>query len=198
MNRQTKKVIVGLDLSFEATGLAILEINRDFSMKSHKTFSFGTSKKLETDQRRFRYECIAQEITDRVFPVLQQYFIDDLEVLIASEHYIMAGRGRICHMAELAGFVKGHLLRGFLDSEIVAYEHQWAEVPPGTLKKYATGSGKAYKEDMMKAASRKFRIDFQDDNECDAFWLADFMKTLASPYTSDKVKQHLNSKVNWF
>ena len=42
-------------------------------------------------------------------------------------------------------------------------------VHTGTLKKYATGSGKAEKEDMIHAANAKFKnLDIKDDNTADA------------------------------
>ena len=42
-------------------------------------------------------------------------------------------------------------------------------VHSGTLKKYATGSGKAEKEDMIHAVNAKFKdLDIKDDNTADA------------------------------
>lgn len=39
----------------------------------------------------------------------------------------------------------------------------------GTIKKYATGSGKAEKDDMIHAANQKFRdLEIEDDNTADA------------------------------
>lgn len=61
---------------------------------------------------------------------------------------------------------------------IVTGLHVWgcpvAEVPPTTLKRYATGKGNANKGAMIEAATRRFPgIDTAgDDNRCDALWLA--------------------------
>ena len=50
-----------------------------------------------------------------------------------------------------------------------------AEVPPATLKKYATGKGNAGKSAIVDATARRFpHVDTGsgDDNRCDAHWLA--------------------------
>jgi Holliday junction resolvasome RuvABC endonuclease subunit len=44
-------------------------------------------------------------------------------------------------------------------------------VPPATLKKYATGKGNASKPDIRMAVFRRFGMDIADDNECDAWVL---------------------------
>ena len=51
---------------------------------------------------------------------------------------------------------------------------QWIEIHSATLKKFATGSGKADKKEMMIAAKeRKWK--FETDDECDALWLLDYV-----------------------
>lgn len=40
-----------------------------------------------------------------------------------------------------------------------------------TLKKYATGSGNADKTAMALAAFKRAHLEFDDDNQCDAWWL---------------------------
>ena len=47
----------------------------------------------------------------------------------------------------------------------------YAVIPPSTLKKYATGSGKATKPDMRMALFQRAGIDERDDNKVDAWWL---------------------------
>lgn len=58
--------------------------------------------------------------------------------------------------------------------ERLAYAHECdcESVHTGTLKKHATGSGKAKKFEMMEAAMRENpTIEIIDDNHCDALWL---------------------------
>jgi crossover junction endodeoxyribonuclease RuvC len=45
------------------------------------------------------------------------------------------------------------------------------EIPPATLKKYATGKGNAKKEDVLAAAIRRLGYAGSDHNEADALWL---------------------------
>lgn len=47
----------------------------------------------------------------------------------------------------------------------------WVEVPPSTLKKYATGHGNAGKGEVLAAAIRRLDYEGHDDNEADALWL---------------------------
>jgi len=65
-------------------------------------------------------------------------------------------------LAELGG-----VLRVALFEKGVKY----VEVPPTTLKKFATGSGRADKAAMIRAAVR-MQIEPADDNQADAFHLA--------------------------
>lgn len=52
------------------------------------------------------------------------------------------------------------------------YGIEHAAVHSATLKKFATGSGRAKKEDMIKAAHTKLGVSKRiDDNEADALWL---------------------------
>ncbi len=45
------------------------------------------------------------------------------------------------------------------------------DIAPGTLKKFATGSGNAQKPDMRMALYKRAGIDEPDDNQVDAWWL---------------------------
>jgi crossover junction endodeoxyribonuclease RuvC len=74
------------------------------------------------------------------------------------------------------------------------------EVPPATLKKYATGNGAAGKEAVLVAAVRRFpTVDVNTNDEADALWLA----AIGSQYVGQPIvelpKTHLAflNKIRW-
>lgn len=65
-------------------------------------------------------------------------------------------------------------------AEMVAHElgvPEIKEVPLATIKKHATGNGRADKAMMMEAA-RNMGWTFTDDNEADALWLHSYASTI--------------------
>ena len=53
---------------------------------------------------------------------------------------------------------------------------EYTTVHSATLKKFATGSGRAGKEDMIHRATEVFNKRILDDNEADALWLLEYAK----------------------
>lgn len=51
---------------------------------------------------------------------------------------------------------------------------QHATVHSATLKKWATGGGKANKDDMLRAGRQRFKPTTDTDDEIDALWLHDY------------------------
>lgn len=49
-----------------------------------------------------------------------------------------------------------------------------AAVHTATLKKFATGNGRASKTEMVEAARQRFRVPIEDDNEADALLVLDW------------------------
>ena len=84
--------------------------------------------------------------------------------VVVIEGYSYGSQGRsVFDIGELGGCVRFLLHR--LGIPVV-------DVPPATLKKYATGSGAARKVDMVVAARERFGLQgTTDDNECDAYLL---------------------------
>jgi Holliday junction resolvasome RuvABC endonuclease subunit len=90
----------------------------------------------------------------------------------------------IYHCATEAGRVFGGfqaILQTFCLEESIEYKG----VNVSTLKKYATGKGNAKKDDMICAASLKFKgINVIDDNHADALWLLDYATKKLNAVTS--------------
>lgn len=191
-------IIIGVDPSLQAAGLAILEFTGNRVLKKYQTHHFGTSSKLEGDTRRFRYDCIANQLCEHISNVLGKYDNTQVDVLVAFEHYIMAGRGRICNAAELAGYMKGVLINTILEAHDSFWEHRIAEIPPSTLKQFATGKGNSDKDQMRNSFYTRYKIDIKDDNECDAFWAAQFINTITDESTAPVVRTRWNQAITWF
>lgn len=71
------------------------------------------------------------------------------------------------------GGVKSHIM-SWAEERSIPYE----SVSPGTIKKFATGSGVASKDQMMYAAARKLQLCPVDDNAADAIWLLFYTEAL--------------------
>lgn len=65
------------------------------------------------------------------------------------------------------------------------------QIPPMTLKKYATGKGTAKKQEMLLQIYKRWGIEFNDDNAADAYSLA----RLAGKHVIDKVEQEVVDKI---
>lgn len=65
-------------------------------------------------------------------------------------------------------------LMSWCEAEEIPYE----AYPVGVIKKHATGKGNANKEAMVQAARVKWRgIEVKDDNQADALWLLDLVRS---------------------
>lgn len=74
------------------------------------------------------------------------------------------------HRGGAATAVLGGMV-GILLAKCAEHHIEYTKVHSSTLKKYATGSGRASKEEMVKRAALKFDKPILDDNEADALHL---------------------------
>ena len=83
--------------------------------------------------------------------------------LVMIEGYSFGSRSSQAHaLGELGGCVRLMLHRSGVP---------WVDVPPSTLKTYATGRGNAGKTEVVVAARERLGYTGHDDNEADAMWL---------------------------
>jgi len=54
---------------------------------------------------------------------------------------------------------------------------EYVETSSGTVKKFATGKGNAKKPEMIAAAQEKLGYEGNDDNEADALWMLQYVKS---------------------
>lgn len=100
-----------------------------------------------------RIEAIRAHVMDFVVPHVE---------LAVVEGYSFGSKGQTHATGEMGGVVRHALYMAG-----VAY----IDVPPNTVKKYATGNGNAGKFAMIKAADKRLGYDGESDDEADALWL---------------------------
>lgn len=89
------------------------------------------------------------------------YYMQPAE-LVLIEGYSYGSKNGGERLGELGGVVRLNLYgRGI----------PYVEVPPTSLKKYATGVGNASKDAVLISGVKRSGIEFTDNNACDAFWL---------------------------
>jgi Holliday junction resolvasome RuvABC endonuclease subunit len=151
--------ILGADISLTAPGFAVLD-SKDEAM-------LITSQSLKDFRGPERWEVVVENFKK----ILNDYVIE----LVVFEGYGF-NSFRLGDLAELGGILR-----------YLCYKKQipFCSVPPATLKKSFTGSGKADKAEMMKTA---FRLGFKcnNDNESDAVALA--RHGFMFPFESNKVR----------
>lgn len=104
--------------------------------------------------------------------------------LVAIEGYSYGSRSSQAHAAgELGGLVRHRLWRTGTP---------YLDVPPATLKKYATGKGNAGKDEVITAAVRRGGDLYSGttNDEADAFWLWALASDLAGQPVLDMPKAH--------
>jgi len=83
----------------------------------------------------------------------------------------------VYEMAHLRGGHASEVLQGMvtlIQINCAKKNIQYTSVHSMSLKKFATGSGKASKDMMLKLAKEKFHPGIIDDNEADALWILEW------------------------
>src|SRR5687768_1074608 len=145
MSAMSELITMGLDLSLRSTGVCVWDGDVVYTCTIQIPDLPG-----QPERRIHRIAKRIREITDRYDPVF-----------IAIEGYAFSRNNNwaaIIH--ELGGVVKNRLYLG---------KHLFTLLPPNSLKLYATGNGRASKEDMIRAAAPW--LETRDDNQADALHL---------------------------
>jgi len=144
-------MIMGIDQSLTETGFCIIE--------KGKIIEQGIIKPKTSGVKRL------QEIRNKLLTIIDKY----KPTIIALEDYAYGTRNSRAtfSMGELGGVLK----LAFLDKN-----QNYCIIQPALLKKYVCGKGNAKKEQMLLQAYKKFGIEFQNNNLCDAYCLASFVE----------------------
>jgi Holliday junction resolvasome RuvABC endonuclease subunit len=114
---------------------------------------------------------------------------------IAMEGTVLASQSALV-LGELAATVK-LACWDYFDSNVNRYEpypeHMRVplQIPPMTLKKYATGKGTSKKQEMLLQIYKRWGVEFNDDNAADAYALA----RLASGSAIDAIERETQEKI---
>lgn len=153
--------VMGLDPSLAGFGIVGKQGNK--IIYNHLKTKPPTGIKQEEG---FRNDCFygstearISYLVDQVMKMYKAY----LPEAVFIEGYAFSARSRsVTPLAEL---------RGVLYNAFWAKQILWVVVPPPTLKKAATGNGRASKEEMVESACRKWR-QCPNDDLADAYALA--------------------------
>lgn len=151
------KYFVGIDSSY--TGCGIVVIDESSNIIVEKLIStFKNKDNLQDIEKRI------VDITNEISTILLPLKKKVQTVCIENISYSSKGQ-RICEMAALNYYVRIFL---YLNDFI------FLPIPPTSLKKFVTGTGKCQKDLMLLKCYKKFNVEFSDNNICDAYCLARF------------------------
>ena len=146
--------VIGLDLSLTATGFALIE-DDTITVRTITSKPIGDGWVLDRVQR-----------LDKIERAVMEHMAGASEIDLIVIEGPSFGQMR----------QSGEHVRAGLWWRIVSICTDTApvvEVPPATLKKYATGKGNAAKDAVLLATARRFPdVDLLDNNQADALWLA--------------------------
>jgi hypothetical protein len=92
-----------------------------------------------------------------------------------------------------------HMVHGAVRLRLIEFGAPYVVINPTTLKAFATGSTSADKTAMAMAAYKRSGREFEDDNQCDAFWLrAAGLDWYGQPeFDLPKIQRERLVKVQW-
>lgn len=168
--------IVGVDPSLTSTGIALVEGGRFTAVERVRT-------KLKGHQR-------VDHIVSRILEVADS----PVDTLVGIEGTAMGAKG--------AAVVQIFGLWGIITRELWKAGFRYYVVGPTTLKKYATGSGAAGKDDVMTAVVRSYPdVDFTGNDMADAMVIAAIgARQHDAPIageTKTKIQLETLGKVDW-
>ena len=150
--------VMGVDTSTK-TGYVILD-------DEGGTVNVGVLHHKPQNNRFSRYAHYTREISELV----EAYGVD----LVVIEGYAFGGKFNHSLQYELGACIRMQLYQD---------EVKFVEVAPTSLKKFVTGKGNVKKDLMLLAVYKRWDFDTEDDNEADAYGLAQFGRAIVGEPT---------------
>ena len=166
----SQEVAIGIDQSL--TGFALSVVSVEFPNK-HMTWVYK-SEYRGVQRLADIQNWLSDKVTDFAW---QGWDIKD----VAMEGTVLASHSALA-LGELSATVKL-----FLWSKSILP----LQIPPMTLKKYASGKGTAKKQEMLLQIYKRWGVEFNDDNAADAYALA----RLASGSAIDAIEREIQEKI---
>ena len=155
------KQYIGLDMSLAATGVAVITGNEVMLQT------------IVTDKNDFT--CSEERIS---------FIVSKVITLISATTCNICIERPIVHGVHKQGSTLLFELSGVLKNKLWLERHIWDYVYPVQVKKFATGSGRAEKKDVIDAVIRKWSVNPEDDNQADAMALAKIAQALDRAYST--------------
>ncbi len=167
----SQEVAIGIDQSL--TGFALSAVSVEFPQQ-HKTWVYKSEYRGVQ-----RLNDIGNWLADKLYECEENgWKVQD----IAMEGTVLASHSALA-LGELSAVVK---LTLFNNTDILPLQ-----IPPMTLKKYATGKGTAKKQEMLLQIYKRWGVEFNDDNAADAYALA----RLATGSAIDAIERETQEKI---
>lgn len=143
---------LGIDQSLTSPGFVLVEPGPNYPVRRMHL----ATKNLRGGER-----------LEAIYCFLEQHFLTNYHpiVLAAIEGYSIESQNRPFDLGEVGGIIRLCLTR---------WKIKYLVVSPLALKKFVTGKGNAAadKEAMRRAVNKKWGVDFDQNDECDAYGLA--------------------------
>jgi crossover junction endodeoxyribonuclease RuvC len=142
---------IGIDLSLTGTGVIILD--KDCKVKEQNLIITKSSQLIE-------------ERIIHIYCMIETMVLNHPQCKIYIEGLSFGSSG--ASMLELAG------LHYYIRTCLKSIHKSFEIIPPTTLKKFVTGKGNSKKEQMLLQVYKKWNMEFDNNNICDAFCLAKY------------------------
>lgn len=141
------EIFMGIDPSIKCTGVAIVHRG------GYHSYTLSAPEESSRGAARLKW----------FYDEFVKIFIRYPTAIIAVEGYSFGSKGAVFNIGEHGGILR-----------LAMHEQgrSWLEVPPQTLKKFATGTGSADKLSVSKELYKRFTVDLNSNDSVDATGLA--------------------------
>jgi len=145
------KLIAGIDYSLTSPAMCVCDADKPFSIENCYFLAVPNNKKLDQYYLNGRIAIFQnpaptcsspEERFDKLSQNFENFAIQYNVEHVLIEDYAFAARGRVFHLGENCGLLKHKLYRQNIQIDTIA---------PPTAKKFATGNGRADKDEIFAA-----------------------------------------------